>query len=291
MKRQIFDTTPRNRRITATCLALSFWALGVTCAYAAPIMVRDASVAVVIGSSYTFRVADFPFEDADGDLLGGLHIESDTEHGTLKNRVVSAFPARPNNISSVIQLDQGHIVYTPSTAAISVTNSYDSFTYRLTVGVGVLTSGPDKQVSDIVTMTINLVSASTQTAAAGAPTITAAAGITASIAGVTDRNGIDVDTLSWQWQQADAPPGGADTPADSAYSDIADAASSDFFAPRAAQVGRYVRACVSFMDQHDTPAQEGLEGSLCSAGHRVTEANLVPEVRLRLRLFLEGPLR
>ncbi len=118
------------------------------------------------------------------------------------------------------------------------------------------------------------------TAATGTPTITAAAGIRASIDGVTDVNGIDVGTLQWQWQQADTPMGN--------YGDIADAPSSDFFAPQAEQVGKYVRACVSFMDELAMPEQEG---PLCSAGVLVTEANLVRELRLRLRLFLEGPLR
>ncbi len=161
--------------------------------------------------------------------------------------------------------------------AVSIATGYTSFIYQHSADGGITRT--------MFTMTINLAGASTPTAASGAPTIAATDThrIRASITGVTDRNGIDVGTLSWQWQQAAAPASGV--PETDDYDDIEDATSS-LFAPTAAQLSRYVRTCVSFKDQSPTPASEG---PLCSAGLRVTE--LPSEIRLRLRLFLEGPLR
>ncbi len=241
-------------------------------------MAEDSSVDVPIGGNYNFTISDFPYRDDDGDAFNAVIVQSLPSTGTL---------TRADGISvaplDAIPFFAFRLAYAPPADGISVTSGYASFTYIVAVGDGLIISGPNSDYSDTVTMTIDLVSASTQTAAAGAPTITADAGITASIAGVTDINGIDISTLIWRWQQADTPMG--------AYGDIAGATSSDFFAPQTEQLDKYVRACVSFMDQFDTPAQEGLDGSLCSDGELVTEANLVPEVRLRLRLFLEGPLR
>ncbi len=262
------------------CLLALCLALGATQANA---QAQASSVNVPIGGAYVFKRTDF------GGFGSGrsLFLYTQPTHGRV-------FDVSLNENLAVSGVDDGFldtyfwgdfsgsggtgdIEYRPPTAAISDVNGYDSFIFVILRG-GVETTA---------TMTINMVGASTQTAATGAPKITTATDthrISASITGVTDLNGIDVGTLIWQWQQADAPASGV--PAPIAYIvDIEDATSS-LFAPTAAQLGRYVRACVSFMDQHDTPEPEG---PLCSAGTRVTE--LPPDIRLRLRLFLEGPLR
>ncbi len=286
MNCQIFDTAPRCWRTTMTRLSrrslillILPLALGATYVYA---QATDQSVNVPIGgSTYYFTAADF------GLTSGAVRFFSHPANGRLidiRNNIMVALAGDGDGQTfAYFAFDltgtansQG-VSYTPPATAISVANGYDSFTFSI------LTGGVDT----MATMTINLVGASTQTAATGAPKITTATDthrISASITGVTDLNGIDVGTLSWQWQQADAPASGVPAPSDYIV-DIEDATSS-LFAPTAAQLGRYVRACVSFMDQHDTPEPEG---PLCSAGTRVTE--LPPDIRLRLRLFLEGPLR
>ena len=121
-------------------------------------------------------------------------------------------------------------------------------------------------------MTIDLVVGHLrQAAATGAPTVTAASGtgytegiaLTATTTGITDANGIDADTLTWQWQSAAAPMTG--TPAAGDYADITDATEATF-TPRQAQATRYVRVCASFDD-----AAGNSEGPLCSTGVQVTD--------------------
>ncbi len=283
MNCQIFDTAPRTlTRLSRRLLILLILplALGATHVYA---QATDQSVDVPIGGgTYYFTAADF------GLTSGAVLVFSYPANGRLidiRTNIMVAL-AGDGDGQTFIYLasdltgtssSQG-VSYTPPVTAISVANGYDSFTFAIQTG------GVDSKA----TMTINLIGALAQTAASGAPAIATATDthrISASITGVTDLNGIDVSTLSWQWQQADAPASGV--PAPSAYSDIAGATYSSDFAPTAAQLGRYVRACVSFKDQFSMPASEG---PLCSTdAHQVTQ--LPPDIRLRLRLFLEGPLR
>ncbi len=267
-------------RAAVHCLLALCLALGATRADA---QIRDTSVDIVLGSgSYTFVLADFPgFTDG-----GALSFESLPDRGTLLRGDGRSFVGRlghsnpqgqqffVDNFASTLGRDR--FEYIPPDDAISVAAGFASFRFSNLIITNVT----------MATMTINLVGASTQTAASGAPRIAATDThqISASIAGVTEPNGVNVGTLSWQWQQAAAPASGV--PAPSAYIvDIEDATSS-LFAPTAAQLGRYVCACVSFMDQFSMPASEG---PLCSDGRRVTQ--LPPDIRLRLRIFLEGPLR
>ena len=77
--------------------------------------------------------------------------------------------------------------------------------------------------------------------------------------------------MSWQWQAAAAPSGGA-APAAGDYAAIA-AATEAAFTPLQAHVGQYIRVCVTFMDQHSTPNSEG---PLCSAGAIITNVDDAP---------------
>ncbi len=226
------------------------------------------------GGAYTFLPTDFP--GFTGSAV--LYIDSLPERGTLFfefNGVPDSLVGKTgrDNLdaqsffpSDFLSASSHRLKYTPPTDVISVTTT--SFDFSIEASSVVTTA----------TMTINLVGASTQMAASGAPTVDAAMGtayntnvpLTASITGVTERNGINVSTLVWKWQQADAPASGA--PATSAYSDIAGATAtgvtSSDFTPLAAQAGKYLRVCASFMDQFSTPAS----GERCSAGSLVANA-------------------
>ncbi len=125
-----------------------------------------------------------------------------------------------------------------------------------------------------------------QTAATGNPTTTPAitaespayivgVQLAATNIGIEEPNGIDRDTFMWEWQSS--------ATAEGTFTAIA-SADDITFTPTQALAGQYLRFCVRFMDSHPTPASEG---PLCSIPARVTNAGL----RLRLRLFLEGPLR
>ncbi len=182
--------------------------------------------------------------------------------------------------------DGSGAAYTLPADAISVANGYDSFAFSIEAG----------GVSTEAIMTINLVGASTQMAASGAPTVAAAMGhtaynvgvpLTASITGVTELNGINVETLAWKWQQADAPASGA--PMASAYSDIAGAtatgAASSDFTPLVAHAGKYIRVCAAFMDQFSTPAASG---DLCSTGSQVTNAPFFGDASVDDQVWVTG---
>ncbi len=276
----------RRSLCSLTMLALCL-ALGATRADA---QIRDTSVDVVIGSgSHTFVLADFP-----GFTRSSLNFESLPDRGTLRKgngvaitRIGNQHPQGQfyfvGDFSAAAGSDDRFKYVLPDDAISVATPGFTSFRFANIVGDDI----------HMATMTINLVGASAQMAATGAPTITAmdTGRISASIAGVTEPNSIDVGTLIWQWQQAAAPASGTGTPMGSAYSNIPGATAtgviSPNFAPLAAHVGKFVRACVSFKDQFSPPASSG---PLCSTdSHRVTEDNL--PTHLLLRIFLEGPLR
>ena len=104
---------------------------------------------------------------------------------------------------------------------------------------------------------------STNTVATGNPTVTPDPAtedgeMTAATTGITDDDGINASTVTWQWQSADAPETGV--PADGDYADIT-GETGNTFTPGDDEAGRFVRACASFMDNHATPNSEG---PLCS---------------------------
>ena len=199
------------------CLLALCLALGATWAQAQDegAVPQDSSVDVPIGGSYTFQLSDFPFADSDGNIVSQHFLI-----GTLPARgTLSTTDGTSADVGSQFftfdfgRSGTGTPVYTPPADAISVASNYDSFMFNGSLASNAPTG----------TVTINMVGASTQMSATGAPTVTAASGptyntgvpMTASVVGVVEPNGISVGTLAWKWQQADAPASG--TPATSAY--------------------------------------------------------------------------
>ncbi len=326
MNRQIFDTRPRSlvnkgiagisarflspahrnppsavarsrTRLCAVCCCC-VWALGATCAWAqtggVPVA-KNISVDVPIGgSAYTFKTTDFAFTDASGASLaiGGFAIEVATlpDRGILIKRSGSIIRI-DNDLNLLVSGDfadgdSRNLVWVLPDDAISVTPNYTSFAYT---GFSLDATTIDSSRGII---TINLVVGSPiQQEAVGTPTVAGGTAIsyrlntplTASIYGVADQNGIDTSTLAWQWQQAAAPSSG--TSIVGVYGDIEDATDANF-RPLAAHAGKYIRVCASFKDQHSTPNDE----ERCTLGLPVVGTS-GSSLRLRLRLFLEGPLR
>ncbi len=265
------------RRIGAAALCLALGATGANAQTA-----QDSSVDVELGGdTYTFRLADFP-----GFTGGTLYIESLPDLGTLFYEDDGTFNlfigqlGRDNQRGRSFHMphfspanSENKLRYTPPTDDISVTATSFRFSIE-TFGTS--------PVATEATMTINLAGASTQTAASGVPTVATATGaatayyvgvpLTASITGVTEPNGIDVATLAWKWQQGASPDRGR-APLTSDYSDIPGATATGItfsdFTPLAAQTGKHIRVCVSFMDQFSPPASE----ERCSVGRLV---NSVP---------------
>ncbi len=81
---------------------------------------------------------------------------------------------------------------------------------------------------------------------------------------VSDPDDININTLELQWQSAAAPAAGG-RPADEDYADLEGETIAVYMVTRA-QVGRYIRACVWYMDLHSTPVREG---PVCSNGRLV----------------------
>ena len=153
------------------------------------------------------------------------------------------------------------------------TDAYDGIGFRV-----VTSDGTNRTRSNLATLTIDLV-ASGPVAATGQPAITGTPTqgqtLTAAIGTVRDANGINQSTIMWQWQQASPATGGAAPEADStAWSDIAGAAGTTddagTYELAQAQVGQYVRVCVTFMDNASTA---NAEGPFCSAPTAAAIAN------------------
>ena len=247
-------------------------ALQVANANDAPVA-RDHSINVSVdadmGEPYNFTAADFPFTDEDGDSLASITIESSPEAGTLSFGGGSIADGTEFNLTDLVQ-----IVYYPA-ARQQATTGYATFTFNVTDdgsdGTG------DKTSTNAATITINLIVPG-PAPATGAPTVAASDStatahnedveLAATTSGITDPNGIDTDTVRWQWQSAAAPATG--TPADGDYSPIAGADEATF-TPLQAQVGMYIRVCASFSD-----ALGGAEGPLCSTGAQVANVNDAP---------------
>ena len=202
-------------------------------------------------ASYTFKEADFAFADADS---GHTELASITITATTipSGASFTNAGAAVTDDTEVMSADIGDLVFTPASWAAAMDN-YASF--RFTVSDGSASSDPAN------TITINLVPPIPQTPASGMPAITGTAEqgqtLNAALGTVADVNGINQSTIAWQWQQA--------ATADStSWADIA----ADYGDPDSltlmtqSHVGQYVRACITFMDMHSTPADEG---PLCSA--------------------------
>ncbi len=232
---------------------------------------------------FYFKSADFPFTDADGDSLTAVIIESVPSAGTLRvdaTAITSSTVPQTVTVGTIPTLnyypEPGQEPTDPDNPLLRYTN----FRFK------VMDDGSGETVSiNSVRLNIRLV-APAQVAASGNPTtqplITAenptymvGTQLTATTSGIVEPNDINRETLRWEWQSSSA--------SDGTFTAIA-SATAITFTPTQALAGQYLRFCVRFMDRHATPVQEG---PLCSIGARVTNAGL----RLRLRLFLEGPLR
>ncbi len=237
----------------------------------------DNTIFVPVGGSYTFSADDFPFTDEERDTLRWVTVNTVPSRGTVA--ILGSGASRSFDVSKS-HLDSNNLTYVPSADATAPMAGYTTFTFVVRAG-----GGNREHASAAATMTIDLVQA-TQSAATGTLIVTAASGaaynegaeLTASTAGIIEPNGIRPHGLMWQWQSASAPISGA--PPASAYGDITSFTDATF-TPSQAYVGTYIRVCLNFTDGLGTA-----EGPFCSAGARVFDA-----LRLRLRLFLEGPLR
>ncbi len=247
------------------------------------------STAADADTPFVFKVSDFPFSDADdGDMLGSVIISRLPSTGTMALDG-TALTAVPENPITAAQLVAGALTYYPAPGQepsdpddITTEARYTGFRFK------VADDSSDNAISSATAdMHIRLV-APAQVAASGNPTtqplITAenpayivGARLTATTSGIDEPNNINRDTLMWEWRSSA-------TSDDGTFTAIT-GATAITFTPTQALAGQYLRFCVSFMDRHPTPMQEG---PLCSVPARVASGG---NLRLRLRLFLEGPLR
>ena len=229
----------------------------------------DTTVSVFTTASaaepYTFKAADFPFMDEDGDELSSISIAvANLPTGATLTNDGTALTA---DIVILSAANLGDLQFYPASGT-TATENYASLTFS--VSDGTTTSGNH-------TLTINIVPPG-PLAASGQPAITGTAEqkatLTATTGTVADANGINQATIAWQWQQA--------TAADSTdWADIpnasGDTTAAGTFIPTQAQVEQYVRVCITFMDNHD-PATP--EGPLCSdAIGPIADVNDAPEAK------------
>ncbi len=284
MKQKTYNTTPpppppphQRARLTRFSLwSLVLPALFVICAQAQAQPHNDADPAVsaaqakpsanhktiwvlhnaTANSPYTFEEDDFPFTEVDDDDdLDSITIKSLPSLGTLR---VGSSAATVNETVATASI--GTITYYPE-AGQSAQAGYTSFTFSVT------TAGESSANNGTITISLR---ASAQVSATGAPRVgtldTGASGTTYSedtplqtaLGNVSDLNGIDSETLKWQWEQSATETG--------AYAAIS-GETTQFYQPMQEQVGQYIRVCVSFMDLH---SPSGSEGPLCSASSRIT---------------------
>ena len=191
---------------------------------------------------YTFKIGDFPFMDEETASLASITIVETiaSGKGTLRDGSTAV-----TDSTTVMAANLSGLTYYPPA---NTTPAANFASFRFTVSDGTASSA-------MHTMTINIVSPM-QVAATGQPAIvgTPRQGRLAAIGRGTlsDENGIDFSTLSYQWQSA--------ATADGTFADI-EGATADTFAPMQAHVGMHLRVCVEFMDLH---SDRNEEGPLCS---------------------------
>ena len=236
----------------------------------APVATPKTVVVSLAASStdlHTFSTADFAFTDEDGDSLVSIAI---SPLGTASTGTLAVDGTEVTTETTVLLADIGDITYYPP-ASQSANANYTSFTFKVTDDGS---DGTGDKTSAAATITIALVN-TTQADATGAPTVAATdsmataynedVGLTASITGITEPNGIPAAGRNWQWQQS--------ATMASAYTDIAGATATTF-TPLQAHVGQFIRACLSFTD-----VLGNSEGPLCSApaaGDAIANVNDAP---------------
>ncbi len=241
---------------------------------AAPVA-KNNTIYVPAGGTYTFSAGDFPFTDTDGGGLSGIRFLTAPTGATTVNVAGRFTPLNSDGTLTILGTGSSvpatinpelifAVTYTPPANATAMAG-YTSFTWRA------------DDVGTAATITIDLVP-TTQEAATGTPTVTAVAysegvELTASTGTVADANGIPTHRLNWQWQSAAAPDTGI--PATSTYANI-NGATAATFTPEQEHIGRYIRACLRFMD--GIRAQEGGTAdspTLCTTGNVISRANSV----------------
>ena len=242
----------------------------------APVADNSTVIVFTTASSTAPRplaAADFAFTDDDRDGLESVTIVSLPTVGTLTANNV-ALTAVPASAITLAQLNSGYLGYYPDANA-SASATYATLTFNVTDDGD---DGSSNTASTMAaTLTIDLQPPS-QLPADGSPAAGPIAGaiyeediqLTADTGTVRDPNGIDGDSLQWQWQQAAA--------SDGSFTDIA-AATGVNFTPLQAHVGQWLRVCLSFTDEYDeqdSSATAGNEGPLCSTPIRVHNVNDAP---------------
>ena len=150
----------------------------------------NKTVTTAEDTAYTFEADDFGFADTDaGDTLASVKIVTLPAVGTL---ALGSTAVTVNDVVTKTQIDGGNLTFTP--AAGESGTGYATFTFKVNDG----TDDSD----DAYTMTID-VTAVTNHAATGAPTITGTARVgrtlTAVTTGITDANGLTSSTYTYQW--------------------------------------------------------------------------------------------
>ena len=281
------DVTPEERLAGSLCST----PLAVSNANDAPMAVantvnvfftRDAD------DPHVFMADDFPFTDEeDGDSLVSITIASLPAAGTL---AVSGTALTSGNLAThgtIAMADIDDLQYYPADGVTQdAAMAYTTFTFNVTDdgdGPGGDTTA-DRTSTNNAVLTIDLIPPGPITAT-GMPAVTAATGtaydenveLTATLGTVVDPNGIDMDTLQWQWRQFDAASG--------RYLPIAGATEATF-TPDEAHGGAFILVCVMFMDEHvnadtgaaDPRAEGGTSDvpTLCSDSGRVAQVNDAP---------------
>ena len=185
----------------------------------------NKSVTTNEDTGYTFRSADFTFEDDDsGDRLASVTVETLPAAGTL---ALSGTPVTAGD--SVLAAAIGNLVFTP--AANANGGSYASFTFKVS-------DGKDESASPY-TMTIHVTPVND--APTGLPTITGATQVGQDLTAVTtairDADGLTNVSYMYQWIRVD---GGVDTGIPGA--------SGSTYTLMAADLGKQIKVEVSFID-------------------------------------------
>ncbi len=228
-------------------------------------MPKDSSIDVYISATatnpYTFKAGDFPFEDADGDALSSISIETLPDKGTLRVGESDATQFQQVTAAAIPT-----ITWRPALNQ-SAGNNHTSFTF------GVHTRGRSIMTG---TVTINLIYVNSP--ATGAIIILDTGGfaltdthapdeheaLAARADSITDADGLNVNLTSsqrWQWSADDAGNG--------VFAAIAGATMSTF-TPRAGHTGNALQVCYSFTDDRG-----GME-QVCATTQPVADVNSAP---------------
>ena len=231
------------------------------------------SISLPAGGSYTFLLSDFVYTDADGDALTDVFIGelSDTDNGTVQLDGTDIV----NEWVPVARITAGDLVYTPPPAATAASTPYVGLSYRVrddgSDGMDNRESGDGLQAGSI-TLFLRTATNSPGTGDARITGTPVEDGTLTAEVNITDANGVNFITMSFAWSQA-APDGDGNAPAvgsESAWTDITTTRPTDLstvsstFSPGDAQVGNFIRMCLTYEDYFTPPNMEGGSGGFCA---------------------------